>query len=114
MERAKITTHRSSSRGTAGDGLRQSFYTFKVGASNDSPFESFGCLRVLNEDRVQPQSGFPMHPHRNMEIFSYILEGELTHRDSTVSKHAISDANKKQFYRMKRHDVQFTSAGTGE
>jgi hypothetical protein len=65
----------------------------------------------VNEDRVKPQSGFPMNPHRNMEIFSYILEGELAHQDSTLSKNAISDANKKQFCRMKRHDVQFTSAG---
>jgi hypothetical protein len=51
MERAKIITHRSSTRGTAEHGWLKSFYTFKVGANNDSPFESFGCLRVLNEDR---------------------------------------------------------------
>jgi redox-sensitive bicupin YhaK (pirin superfamily) len=71
-----------------------------------------GPIRVLNEDRVAPQSGFPTHPHRDAEIFSYILNGELTHRDSTLGGKGQSQ-DKKLFYRMKRGDVQFTSAGTG-
>ena len=68
---------------------------------------SFGSLRVLNEDRVAAHTGFPTHPHRDAEIFSYILSGELTHRDS------MGGQDKDDFYRMRRGDVQFTTGGTG-
>lgn len=68
---------------------------------------------MLNEDRVKPHSGFPTHPHRDFEIFSYILSGELTHRDSMLRKGAEGDASADQFYRMRRGDVQFTTGGTG-
>lgn len=63
---------------------------------------SFGPLRVINEDRVAPTTGFPTHPHANAEIFSYIIEGELTHRDSMGNVET-----------LRRGEVQFTSAGTG-
>jgi redox-sensitive bicupin YhaK (pirin superfamily) len=56
--------------------------------------------------------GFPTHPHQNAEIFSYILSGELTHRDSLQKKGAESN-DKDKFFRMKRGDVQFTTGGTG-
>lgn len=71
---------------------------------------------MLNEDRVKPQSGFPTHPHRDFEIFSYILSGELTHRDSMLRKGAEGAQPQPQsdkFYRMRRGDVQFTTGGTG-
>ena len=58
------------------------------------------------------ETGFPTHPHRDAEIFSYILSGELTHRDSLQKKGAES-ADKDKFFRMKRGDVQFTTGGTG-
>lgn len=67
---------------------------------------------MLNEDRVKPQSGFPTHPHRDFEIFSYILSGELTHRDSMLRRGAEGGQSDK-FYRMHRGDVQFTTGGTG-
>lgn len=67
---------------------------------------------MLNEDRVAPGTGFPTHPHRDAEIFSYILRGELTHRDSMQRKGAES-SDKDKFYRMKRGDVQFTTGGKG-
>lgn len=67
---------------------------------------------MLNEDRVKAQSGFPTHPHRDFEIFSYILSGELTHRDSMLQKGAEGGQSDK-FYRMHRGDVQFTTGGTG-
>ncbi|TQS33816.1 hypothetical protein Golomagni_05827, partial [Golovinomyces magnicellulatus] len=69
-------------------------------------------LRVLNEDRVKANTGFPTHPHNNFEIFSYILSGELTHRDSMLKK-GEEGGQSDQFYRMHRGDVQFTTGGTG-
>lgn len=65
-------------------------------------FSEFGPLRVINEDWVAPGQGFDTHPHRNFEIFSYILEGSLRHTDSMGHVEVI-----------KRGQVQFTSAGTG-
>lgn len=62
----------------------------------------FGVLRVLNDDIVHPQSGFGMHPHRNMEIISYIVEGEITHEDSMGNKET-----------LRRGEVQYLSAGDG-
>jgi len=62
----------------------------------------FGVLRVLNDDLVQPKTGFGTHPHQNMEIVSYCIDGELTHADSMGSKET-----------LKRGDVQYMSAGTG-
>jgi redox-sensitive bicupin YhaK (pirin superfamily) len=63
---------------------------------------SFGVLRVLNDDIIHPQGGFPTHPHKNMEIISYIVEGEITHEDSMGNAET-----------LKRGEVQYMSAGTG-
>ena len=63
---------------------------------------NFGVLRVVNDDDVKPDSGFSTHPHNNMEIFSYVVDGKLTHRDS-AGNHEILD----------RGNVQCISAGTG-
>ncbi|PAF44649.1 pirin family protein [Helicobacter sp. 11S02629-2] len=62
----------------------------------------FGVLRVLNDDIVLPSSGFPTHPHKDMEIVSYVVEGELTHKDSMGNAETLS-----------MHNVQYMSAGTG-
>lgn len=62
----------------------------------------FGILRVLNDDIVQAGTGFDTHPHENMEIISYVVDGELTHADSMGNKHT-----------LKRGEVQYMSAGTG-
>ena len=112
LSHAKIVPRRSSDRGHSAIGWLDSFHTFSVANYYDPKFVSFGCLRVLNEDRVAPKTGFPTHPHREMEIFSYILSGELTHRDSMIGKNNV-EAGKDDFYRMKRGDVQFTAGGTG-
>jgi redox-sensitive bicupin YhaK (pirin superfamily) len=89
------------------------YHTFSFADYYDPKFQNFGSLRVLNEDRVAAGSGFPTHPHRDAEIFSYILSGELTHRDSMIKKGAEGEQGDK-FYRMKRGDVQFTTGGTGK
>ena len=62
----------------------------------------FGVLRVINDDLVNPHTGFDTHPHRDMEIISYVIDGELTHGDSMSNKST-----------LKRGDVQYMSAGTG-
>lgn len=113
LRHAKITPHRSSSRGHGNHGWLDSYHSFSFASWYDPRFTHFGSLRVLNEDRVKPNTGFPTHPHANFEIFSYILSGELTHRDSMLAKGREGDASADQFYRMRRGDVQFTTGGTG-
>ncbi|ADL52926.1 pirin family protein [Clostridium cellulovorans] len=63
---------------------------------------NFGVLRVINDDLIEPNTGFDTHPHRDMEIISYVVDGELTHGDSMGNKNTIS-----------RGQVQYMSAGTG-
>ncbi|KAM7189777.1 RmlC-like cupin domain containing protein [Naviculisporaceae sp. PSN 640] len=113
LHHAKITPHRSGARGHADHGWLNTYHSFSFAGWYNPKFNSFGSLRVLNEDRVKPNSGFPTHPHRDFEIFSYILSGELTHRDSMLTKGAEGDAGSDRFYRMHRGDVQFTTGGTG-
>jgi quercetin 2,3-dioxygenase len=112
LSHAKIVPRRSGARGHADHGWLNSYHTFSFASYYDPEFQSFGALRVLNEDRVAPGTGFPTHPHRDAEIFSYILSGELTHRDSMIRKGS-EGTNKDSFYRMKRGDVQFTTGGKG-
>lgn len=112
LSHATIVTRRSSARGHGNHGWLDSYHTFSFADYYDPRFESFGSLRVLNEDRVAARNGFPTHPHRDAEIFSYILSGELTHRDSMIKKGAEGEQG-DEFYRMERGDVQFTTGGTG-
>lgn len=112
LKHANITYRPSNTRGSADHGWLDTKHSFSFASWYDPRFESFGSLRVLNEDRVAPQTGFPTHPHRDAEIFSYILSGELTHRDSMQQRGAESQ-DKDKFYRMHRGDVQFTTGGKG-
>lgn len=112
LNHARIAPRRSASRGHANHGWLNTYHTFSFADYYAPEFERFGSLRVLNEDRVAAGQGFPTHPHRNAEIFSYILSGELTHRDSMVRKGA-EHGQGDDFYRMKRGDVQFTTGGKG-
>jgi quercetin 2,3-dioxygenase len=112
LKHAKITPHPSGTRGHSDHGWLNTYHSFSFADWYNPKFSNFGSLRVLNEDRVKANSGFPTHPHRDFEIFSYILSGELTHRDSMLAKGAEGGQSDK-FYRMHRGDVQFTTGGTG-
>ncbi len=112
LRQATIKPHRSSARGHADHGWLNTYHSFSFASWYNPDFNQFGSLRVLNEDRVKANSGFPTHPHRDFEIFSYILSGELTHRDSMLAKGKEGGQSDK-FYRMHRGDVQFTTGGTG-
>ncbi|KAK8125625.1 uncharacterized protein PG998_001384 [Apiospora kogelbergensis] len=112
LSHAKLTPHRSATRGHSDHGWLNTYHSFSFADWYDARFTHFGSLRVLNEDRVKPGTGFPTHPHANFEIFSYILSGELTHRDSMLQKGSEGGQSDK-FYKMNRGDVQFTTGGTG-
>ncbi|MDM5271850.1 pirin family protein [Sulfurovum sp. zt1-1] len=88
--------------GKADHGWLQSNFHFSFAEYYNPHNIHFGVLRVLNDDTIQPQSGFPTHPHRDMEIITYIISGELTHKDSMGNEERLGEG-----------EVQYMSAGTG-
>ena len=97
-----IQIRKSQDRGYADHGWLKSFHSFSFAGYHDPQFMSWGNLRVINEDRVAAGMGFGKHGHRNMEIISYVLTGELAHQDSIGNVKGIPPG-----------DVQRMSAGSG-
>src|SRR5687767_3591489 len=97
-----ITIRRSNERGHANHGWLDTHFSFSFADYYDPQFMGFRDLRVINEDFIEPDQGFPKHGHRDMEIITYVISGELSHRDSMGNGETI-----------RPNEVQRMTAGTG-
>jgi redox-sensitive bicupin YhaK (pirin superfamily) len=98
----RYTTHNAKDRGKAEHGWLHSRFSFSFADWYDLKRMGFGALRVINDDVIDPDSGFDLHPHNNMEIITIVTEGSITHGDSMGNQEVVLAG-----------DVQVMSAGTG-
>lgn len=99
---APILIRRANERGHSNHGWLESWHTFSFGDYYNPKSMGFRSLRVINEDHVSAGGGFPLHPHHDMEIFSYVLSGQLAHEDSIGNRRI-----------LKPGEIQLMRAGTG-
>ena len=97
-----LTKRRAQDRGHFDHGWLKSWHSFSFSEYYDPNHMSFRVLRVINEDIIAPHTGFPLHPHRDMEIVTYIMEGALTHQDSLGHRGTIESG-----------EIQRMTAGSG-
>lgn len=97
-----MTIHPASTRGVSNFGWLDSRHSFSFGEFYDPNQMGYRALRVINDDRIDGGGGFPTHPHRDMEIISYVVEGSLSHKDSMGNGSVI-----------RAGEVQYMGAGTG-
>jgi redox-sensitive bicupin YhaK (pirin superfamily) len=97
-----ITIRKSADRGRANNGWLDSKFSFSFADYDDPRHMGFGPLRVINEDHIAPAAGFPAHPHRDMEILTWVLDGTVAHRDSEGNEAVVRPG-----------ELQRMSAGTG-
>ncbi|TLD99904.1 pirin family protein [Helicobacter japonicus] len=97
-----LTLRKANERGHFNHGWLDTHHSFSFAGYYDERFMGFSALRVINEDRVSPQSGFGTHSHKDMEILTYVLSGSITHRDSMGNEQSLSSG-----------EFQIMSAGSG-